>query len=67
MDMSSIALTNLLASSAGWVAGDVEPIVDVDVVVAGGAIASGAIGSNETAKVDGSVVVTVRMTVEMTV
>lgn len=67
MDMSSIALTNLLASSHGWVVVDVEPVTDVDAVAAGSVVASGAVGANEAAKVDGTVVVIVGMAVEMAV
>lgn len=67
MDMSSIALTNLLASSPGQAATDVEPVADVDVVAAGSAVASGAVGANEATKVDGTTIVTVGMVVAMAV
>lgn len=63
MDMSSITLTNLVASSPGRAADVVEHVADVDVVAVGSAIASGAVGANEAAKVDGTIVVTVGMTV----
>lgn len=42
MDMSSIALTNLLVSSPGWATADVKTVVDVNVVVVGSAVASAA-------------------------
>ena len=59
MDMSSMSLTNLLASSLGWATAIVEPVADVVVVAVGSVVASGAMGANEAAKVDGIFVVTI--------
>ena len=62
MDISSIALTNLFASSLveGVV---VDPVVDVVCADVGSAVAIGAAGANVVAKVEGTTVVTIGMTV----
>jgi len=60
--MSSITLTNLLASSPVDPVG-VYLVANVDAVEAGSVVAIGAVGANDATKVEGTVVVTVGITV----
>ena len=57
MEISSIALTNLFASSP------VDPVADVVGVDAGSVVAIGAMGAKDATKVEGTTVVIVGMTV----
>lgn len=57
MDIYSIALTNQFASSP------IDLVADVVGVDAGSALAIGAVGAKDAAKVEGTTVVTIGMTV----
>ena len=57
MDISSISLSSLFASS------NVDPVADVVGVYAGSVVAIRAVGAKDVAKVEGTIVVTVGITV----
>jgi len=59
MDISSISLTNMFASSRVEPVA-IDPIADV---VVGSVVAIGVVGDNDVAKVEGTTVVTIGMTV----